>query len=198
MSEISLDHVMNSLKRKSYKIFKSDVKPYNLNIVGIRSNTTIPNSFDDFITVFWKFKGCWSFIVYQATTDPGLYWLQHPMNPLGTAVMKPGQYPGSYKVGIHRGYKALEQIGDITVIRDYIIDDAIHYDSGREETGIFSINIHRAKLNGRSINVDKWSAGCQVFADSAEFSQFIAMCEESATHWGNSFTYTLIEESDLG
>lgn len=197
MTAITPESVQNALKRKGYKFFQSDVKPYNLNIVGIRTNTTVPDKFDDFITVMWKYRGNWNFIVYEATTDPGLYWLLHPMNPLGTAVVKPGQYPGCYKVGKHRDYKALEQKGNITVIRDYIIDGKIDYDSGREETGDFSINMHRAMLNGRSVNVNKWSAGCQVFASSAEFSQFITMCEQAAAHWGNSFTYTLLKESDL-
>jgi hypothetical protein len=197
MPAITFQKLYDALKRKGYKVFESDTKPYNLNIVGIRNNTTVSNRFDDYISVMWKYKGNWNFVFYEATTDPGLYWLNHPMNPHGTAVLKEGQYPGSHKIGKHKDYKALEQKGNVTVIRDYNKDGIIDYNSGHEEIGIFSINIHRAKLNGRSIQVDKWSAGCQVFAGSADFDQFMRMCDQAAIYWGNSFTYTLLHSNDL-
>jgi len=197
MLEITFQKVYDALKRKGYRIFETDTKPYNLNLVGIRSNTNIPNRFDDFIVVMWKYRGSWNFVFYEATTDPGLYWLNHPMHPLGTAVLKEGQYPGSHIIGKHKSYKALEQKGNVTVIRDYNKNGVIDLNLGREDTGVFSINIHRAKLNGRSIQVDKWSAGCQVFASSADFDQFMRMCDQSAKNWGNSFTYTLLHGNDL-
>jgi hypothetical protein len=199
MPTITFDKVYNALKNKRYKIFEQDTKPYNLNIIGIRSDNRKPDSFDDWIAVMWKYKGNWSFQLYEATTDPGLFWLKNPMNPKGTAIVKEGQYAGSHKMGKHNNeYKALQQIGNITVIRDYNRDGTLDINTGREETGNdFCINIHRARLNGKSIIVDKWSAGCQVFADSFQFDQFIKMCEQAVTYWGNSFTYTLITEYDL-
>jgi hypothetical protein len=36
----------------------------------------------------------------------------------GTVIVKPGQYRGVFQIGIHTDYKALVQIGDITVDRD--------------------------------------------------------------------------------
>ncbi len=199
MAAITFDKVYKALKSKGYKVFEQDNKPYNLNIIGIRSDNRKPNSFDDWIVVLWKYKGNWNFHLYEATTDPGLFWLEHPMNAKGTAIVKEGQYEGSHKLGKHNNeYKALQQCGKITVIRDYNRDGLLDISSGREETGSdFCINIHRARLNGRSILVDKWSAGCQVFADSFQFDQFIKMCEQAVINWGNSFTYTLINEYDL-
>jgi hypothetical protein len=199
MPNITFDKVYGALKRKGYKIFEQDSKPYNLNIIGIRSNNRKPNSFDDWIVAMWKYKGNWSFYLFEATTDPGLFWLQNPMNPKGTAIVKEGQYPGSHKLGKHNDqYKALQQCGNITVIRDYNRDGSLDYQSDRLDTGNdFCINIHRARLNGKSVLVDKWSAGCQVFADSFQFDQFIKMCDQAVVNWGNSFTYTLINELDL-
>ncbi|WP_243348678.1 hypothetical protein [Parabacteroides sp. FAFU027] len=199
MTDITLEKIQNALRKKGYKIFENDTKPYNLNIVGIRSINAKPNSFDDWITVMWKYKGNWNLVKYEATTDPGLFWLENPGNPLGTAILKEGQYPGSHQLGLHQGkYKALVQIGNLTVIRDYDRDKQLDYNSGSEETNNnFGINIHRACLNGRSIQVDKWSAGCQVFADSFQFNHFMDMCNESAKILGNKFTYTLLNKNDL-
>ena len=42
------------------------------------------------------------------------------------------------------------------------------------------------------------SAGCQVFRSSKDFYEFMDTLDYSADMYGNSFTYTLIEESDLG
>lgn len=189
--------IYQSLQNKGYKIFEADDKPYNLNIVGVRSANKKVNAFDDWITVMWKYKGNWNFHVYEATTDPGLYWLQHPENPSGTAILKEGQYPHSHQLGFHKGaYKALVQVGNLTVIRDFNRDANMDIQSGCIETkSDFGINIHRACANGVSIQVDNWSAGCQVFADSFQFGQFIDLCTEAANIWGDKFTYTLINET---
>ena len=119
-------------------------------------------------------------------------------NAMGTAILKEGQYPGSHKVGLHKGYKALQQMGNLTIIRDYNKDGVLDYSSGKESTGnSYCINIHRATQSGKSLTVDKWSAGCQVLADSFQFDQLMGMCSQAIIHWGNAFTYTLINSNDL-
>jgi len=121
----------------------------------------------------WKCKGQWTFYVLEATTDPGLYYFNHPLSPLGTAILKEGQYINSYQLGLHQGkYKALVESQTVTVIRDFDKDNYLSFNSGREETGLLGINIHRANLAGKTINVNQWSAGCQVFSDSGQFQKF--------------------------
>ena len=63
---------------------------------------------------------------------------------------------------------------------------------GTEEEGYFGINIHKAGT--ASTQVDKWSAGCQVFSHSADFDEFMSICYAAKDKWGDSFSYTLIEE----
>lgn len=65
-------------------------------------------------------------------------------------------------------------------------------DAGREETGHFGINIHRARRDRASVRVDNWSAGCQVICDPLQFNYVLDVCEKGAKHWGDSFTYTLL------
>ncbi|MEI2737870.1 MAG: hypothetical protein V9F01_03695 [Chitinophagaceae bacterium] len=56
---------------------------------------------------------------FRATTDPGNYWLKTFMNRNGTAILKPGQYKHSHRIGVHRGkYQALVQQNPVTVLRD--------------------------------------------------------------------------------
>lgn len=198
MKEITFDTVYKALKEKDYEIFETNTNPYNLNIIGIRNNNRTPDSFDDRIVVMWKYKGQWNFNQYEATTDSGLYYLNHPISPLGTAILKEGQYLHCYCLGLHQGkYKALVQFMPVTVIRDFNRDNYLDFSSSREEIGIFGINIHRANLTGKAINVNQWSAGCQVFADSDQFKEFISLCEKAEKYWGKTFSYTLINLNDL-
>ena len=170
-------------------------RPYELNIVGMRSQNTISNRFDDEIHVFYRVGVLkWNYHVFKATTDPGTYWLDHPMEPQGTAILAQGQYRNAYAIGLHRGeYNALVQVGPVTIIRDY--DRRANFDllNGTHETGVYGINIHHAAYNGTTTYVDEWSAGCQVFANIDDFNFFMKLCEQHRQLYGNAFTYTLID-----
>lgn len=122
--------------------------------------------------------------------------LTHPENNFGTAILKDGQYYHSHQLGLHKKkYQALVQASPVTVIRDFNRDSNLDYDSGREQTGTFGINIHRSNPNGESTFVNKWSAGCQVFARSTEYDEFMGLVKKAVAEWGNTFTYTLLRAS---
>lgn len=188
-----LDMIQATLQEKGFKTFN---RPFELNIVGVRSNSIKPNSFDDHITAFFKdSNGNWQFHPFAATTDPGTYWLQNPINPQGTAILKHGQYLNSHRIGLHRGkYLAVVQQRPITVIRDYDRNASLDLLNGKEQTGLFGINIHHAAVNGTTKSVDKYSAGCQVFANINDFNLFMTFAQKHKQLYGNNFTYTLIDE----
>lgn len=195
MSEKKKDikSLIKTLKKKGYKYYE---EPYKLNIVGIRSDNTKPNSFDDRIYVFFKTdSGKWAGKSYAATTDPGTYWLENPMNPQGTAVLMQGQYENAYQIGQHLGkYTALVQRKPVTVLRQYDRKALLDFYNGKEDTGLFGINIHRASTSGTTKSIDKWSAGCQVFANIDDYNEFMNLAQNHKDKYGNEFTYTLIDE----
>lgn len=198
MITVTVDKLLKVANKKGYVVFEDDSKSFNLNIWGIRNEDAKPNIYDDSVVVFWKFKGNWNILIFECTTEPGLYWLEHPMNINGTAILKEGQYRGAFSLGKHQGkYDALKQAKDLTVIRDYDRDKEFDYNNGREETGMFGINIHRASKTHESTQVNKWSAGCQVLANPHEFDVLISIVKESIELWGDGFTYTLVNEKDL-
>ncbi len=170
-------------------------KPYQLNIVGLRSKNVNSNSFDDEIHVFYIESGeKWNYHVFPVTTDPGTFWLNNPSYPQGTAILAQGQHLDAYALGFHRGnYEALVQVKPVTVIRDYDRDALLDFNNGTKQTGMFGINIHRAKSSGETTYIDKYSAGCQVFKNANDFNLFMQMCRLHANLYGNSFTYTLID-----
>jgi hypothetical protein len=193
LSQNEISTMLRVLKDKNYVVFDT---PFKLNIVGVRADSVTPNKFDDLIYVFFKNgSNKWEGYKYPATTDTGTYWLKNPMNSGGTALLKEGQYVDAYKRGLHKGqYPALVQSKAVTVFRDYNRDAILDFNNGKESTGLFGINIHRASASSPSDAVDKWSAGCQVFQDPKDFEHFMNMVAKHENAIGNKFTYTLIDQ----
>ena len=175
---------------------------YNVNIVGVRNSATdnkVTNKFDDWMTISYKVNGEWNFHCYDCTTDPGKYWVDNLLNPDGVAIVVPGQYRGSHQIGLHQGkYEALRQMKPIKVWRDDNEDNVYDHIADDIQEGIFGINIHKAgsRVEG-STQIDKWSAGCQVFSKESDFNEFMDVMYKARNTWSNSFTYTLIESKDI-
>ena len=182
--------------RKGYTFFTKG--EYNLNIIGVRhKGDKVTNHFDDCMVVIYNTPNEKNVKkVFVCTTLPGKKAMDHPVNVVGTAILKEGQYRGAYKIGYHKGkYKALVQAKSLPVYRDGNKDDKFDLLPRYIDNGIFGINIHKAGDN--STLVDGWSYGCTVFSKSIDFNAFMRLVEKSANIYGNSFTYTLINEEDL-
>jgi hypothetical protein len=192
------EQVEAAVKAKKYVWFEdTNNKGYDVNIVGIRNSATgnkVTNLFDDYLTISYKENGEWKFHIWQATTDPGTKGVIQYGNKAGVARLVEGQYRGSHTMRLHAGkYEALGQNKPVKVFRDPNKD--MKYDENKIAEGIFGINIHKAGTD--STYVENWSEGCQVFKKSKDFEEFMTICRKAKDIHGNSFTYTLIESSDI-
>ena len=179
--------IIHALERKGYSVHHDG----QINIVGVRTPTRRANAFDDWIYLAWVQSGQWHYRKHAATTDPGLYWLEEGRVD-GTAVMVPGQYPG-YEWGLHRGqYETLVQRAPVKVFRDANGDDIVDTDPSTIETG-WGLNLHHAGQDSSQVN--RWSAGCQVWARLADWEEAMRICRASLPDDGK-FTYTLLLEED--
>jgi hypothetical protein len=192
------------MEEKDYAFFGNGI--FNVNIVGIRSSEEKANSFDDTMLLVYKNKKKeWEVISSVITTDPGEYYLvDHPVNSKGTAILVPNQYRGVYRVDIHAksnknfAHEALcQRGGTLKVWRDNNLDNILDHNAGSIDEGWFGVNIHRSKSSGAANYVGAYSAGCQVFKNSTDFKLFMDVVNRSKGLYGNSFTYTLLEEEDF-
>ena len=200
MELLTPENIKSYFITKGYKFFDTPDKKLNINIIGVRRDNQGSNTFDDFLLVMYREEELMVSHRWQATTDPGKYWLMNPMNPKGTAVLVPSQYRSTWKIGKHQNsYEALVQRKPVKVYRDNNKDEIIDYNNITTlvDQGYFGINIHRSNPYTESYVVNKWSAGCQVFKKVEDYNKFMDLCRESAKIYGNSFTYTLIDEKDL-
>ena len=180
--------VLQAIRKKGYEVHENG----ECNIIGVRNSSTQANSFDDTIYLVWKENG-WQQKIYPCTCDPGSYWLENPGRVEGTAILVPGQYP-VYKWDMHRGkYETLcQRGGEVKVWRDANKDEVLDHVEGSEVEGYFGINIHHAGTD--STNVEKWSAGCQVFKKLADWEEAVQIWKRTGAE---TFTYTLIDDKDL-
>ena len=111
------------MRRKGYIL---DTQPGEINIVyveGLNEDGTINDDASDKwndLRVVIGFEGDKPVILgkWRATTEPGGYYTEHPVNPAGAARIEFGQYQ-AWRVGMHRGdHEALVQRGKVMVCRD--------------------------------------------------------------------------------
>jgi len=203
MKKPALEQIKDAMSRLKYVIFdgideQGIKKNFDLNIFGVRSANAQADRFDDWIGVFWIDweKNGWEYFVWEATTDPGLYYLYHPLRVEGTAILKEGQHRFSHTIGLHKGkYQALIQHSVLPVYRDKDRDSVLDVDPASLQNGQFGINVHRTAAYVPLVG--KNSAGCQVIADPANFAVLMDICLEAKELWGPIFTYTLLTEEQL-
>lgn len=198
MRLFTAEEIKKAYTKKGY-IFNDDIM--HANIFGIRNKDASANTFDDLVGVITKDINT-SYVTVQcaATTDPGIYYRENPMNVNGTAIVVPFFHKDCYKVGTHKGKEAMEQIAPILYIRDNNknkILDFLYKISGfksYKENG--RTDIHRAGLNSKT--VDNWSAGCQVIAKESDFLTFMKLVKSTIAYGRpNVFDYALFEIEDF-
>lgn len=187
------------IQQKGYRYFENG--KYNLNLIGIRASRKDginKDTFDDlFMVIYNDESGKQVKFIIPGTTIPGIRYMNNPSNQKGVAILKPGQYRGVWRIDYHKGqYPALCQRGDkFIVYRDNNKDEKLDFDEVTTDYGYFGINFHKAGENSQLIGA--WSAGCQVTQKSSDFNHIMMLAEKAREIYGNSFTYTLLDEIDF-
>ena len=159
--------------------------PGFLNIVYVEGadadgtpNADKSNVFNDRRIVFEVVKGKPEIKMnVLATTEPGKFYTENPLNAGGAARIAFNQYK-AWRIGTHRAgkpsaHEALVQVGIISVHRDLNKDgkrtgDAIDVGSG------FAINQHSGH-DANANNIGKASAGCLVSRSHTEHKEFMKL-----------------------
>lgn len=166
-------------------------------------NDDRPNHFNDVRLVFQiKEDGSVVSHAWAATSEPGEFWVKHPMNPKGAARIAFGQYK-AWGVGLHPAksgkgqHEALVQRKPIPVHRDI---DRNHKRTGDPiDEGLFGINQHWGydlPMN----DVGKASAGCLVGRTRDGHKEFMSVVKSDPRYKvskGYMFMTTVIDGTKL-
>jgi hypothetical protein len=171
-------------------------------LVSIRGSSPLgTNSFDDRAgTVYRDHQGELHVKLYDATNDPGDYWLNNPPKPEGTAVPCAGYYTGAMVLGNHKGKPGLLNRGLTPVtFNRYLSDGNGGWKVNKENVSKYvGLNIHRAGT--ASTQVDRWSAGCTVFARSADMDEVLKTCKKGLDFCDGGtlyFSYAILEDIEV-
>jgi|SRR5581483_2122071 len=190
--DITTEDLFALYKRKGYILT-------DFNIGGIRFNDN-EDLFTDIRFLLRKIVGEWDLKIWNQTTKPGKSALLKPVNPLGCALLKEGQYVNAWQLGLHHGHNALVQCGTIEVYRDNEKNGLIVLENEQKAGPECGINLHGCwasnipNWDGTYPSVGNWSEGCQVMAKPSENETFIGFCKNSGLKW---FTYSLFNINDL-
>ena len=154
-------------------------------------NSDLPNQFNDVRIVLdcWlRTLGCWS-----ATTEPGRWYTEQPMNPKGAARIAFGQYR-AWRVGMHGSgadrHEALVQVAPVKVFRD-ANKDMIRTGDAIDE-GLFGVNQHWGYDMPPS-NIGKASAGCLVGRSRTGHREFMNIVKTDPRYFADkNFIFSTI------
>lgn len=192
-------------QEKNYKIDKGAGEKNIIYIEGMypdgKLNDDAPNVWNDTRLVI-EFKKDLPEIVgaWEATTEPGKYYTQKPLNVAGVARIAFGQYQAWQisNIGQKETQVALIQTGGkVTVYRDLNQDGIRTGDS--LDTGFFGINQTGAS-DAPSNDIGIWSAGSLVGRTRDGHKQFITLCKQDPRYLKNNqyiFQTTIIAGDDL-
>jgi hypothetical protein len=196
MHDIGLSDVKAVMAAKGYKIMPEG-QP---NIVGIRSANRQSNSYDDTCWVWWTDNGSEIVHNYTITTNPGFYYLQHPIaGTSGTGILVPGQYIGCWMLGYHRGtqFALVQRGGPMSVYRDSNRDTVLDYDPKTIQSGFWGLDGHHGSLEDTDI-VDKFSAACIVWRYHQPHEDLMQIFLGLSKKYDfDKFTFSLLQQEDF-
>lgn len=193
--------IIAAMERKGYAVDRGLGEINIVYVEGMNADGTPngdeANKWND-LRLIIRFEGGEPKIIgsWPATTEPGRYYTENPVNPGGAARIEFGQYR-AWQVGMHRGdHESLVQTGgQVTVCRDLNKDGMRTGD--KRDTGNFGINQH---WGYDLAEVDKASAGCLVGQSKPGHRQFMAIVKSDPRYQSDRkyvFTSTVLAESDV-
>lgn len=196
---ITVETLKKTIAKLGYRWFEDQP-----NIIAVRTKLQVPDVFNDVLFIAYKKNGVDMLYSTTITTEPGVYYQKHLLNPKGCWVMMPAQMIDAYTPGHHQGkadHRALLSVGKIYGLREDDKDGVLFNDKDAKlqwvEGYTVGANIHGAKkLVDITEIVGMNSAGCQVHSRWSKKEEMMDIVEKAYPHL-KRFTYTLIEESDL-
>ncbi len=181
--------LLETLESNNYHIY---TKPFQLNIVGIRKDDArirtkhnMENSLKDDDNIF-----CDQLVIFYYDEQENLEFSIYEINTVPSIksydqyyIVIPNQYEALFTIKDNR----LIQHKEVDVFRDTFENNNAFFDPFSIQTGYFDITFCEKNLD----------YSCHRFRYNEEFTEFLELCLVHESHYGNSFTYTLLEEHQV-
>lgn len=197
---IDIKKLKEVIAKKNYIWFDDQI-----NLIAVRTRLQVPEAFNDLLFIVYKKNGVETLYSATITTEPGVYYQKHLLNPKGCWVMMPAQMINAYKLGFHQGkpdHRCLKSVGKIYGLREDDKDGIALNDKDAVEGWVdgttVGANIHGAKkLVDLTEIVGQNSAGCQVHARWSKKEEMCNIAFSYSAINNGLITYTLLTEEDF-
>lgn len=199
------ERIIQYMEQEDYEIFRERGEKNIVYVEGAdtngRGNDDRPNYFND-LRLIIAFNENYKPVIeglWIATTEPGFYYTDNPMNPNGAARIGFGHYK-AWQVGIHGWsdpHEALVQVGEVMVHRDYNRD--MKRTGDQIEWGFFGINQHWGYDHPKD-DIHTASAGCLVGRLCDEHIEFMTGVKNDRRYRSNPnfvFSTTIIDRTKI-
>lgn len=198
--ERSYQSLKNEVESKGFKFFLGEL---SLNFIWERTNSVkFTNLFDDYLHIAYVDGGIEKVLTVPCTTKPGTNKSAlAPENPLGIAIIQPGQYRGAWEfhdtTKEFSKYPYFRQIAALNYWRDNTKDTKIDQ-STCELVKILGTHWHiMSRLNTDGTGyVNNFSEGCMGSYFSA-WNKVIEVTRRSVKLYSTKFTGTLLMTEDF-
>ncbi len=133
------------------------------------------DGWNDLRLLVGKVKGEWQILFSQvATTEPGRFYTEKPMNKNGAARIAFGYHPPAWAEGLHKGkFPALVQRKPVLIHRDLNRDGKRNESEKSHMSGLIGLNHHSTSLNFKGKYIGRHGAGCKVGYDYLKHLDFL-------------------------
>ncbi|NQE36727.1 hypothetical protein [Microcoleus asticus] len=182
MAKTFAERIIDYMEQQNYEISRGRSEKNIIYVEGADTNGTEnddrPNYFNDLRIIIAFTENYQPVIegIWIATTEPGFYYTDNPMNPNGAARIGFGQYK-AWQVGLHgwsSPHEALVQIDEVKIHRDYNRD--MKRTGDQIEWGVYGINQHHG-WNHPIHDIHTAAAGCLVGRLSEEHFDFMYLAK---------------------
>lgn len=182
--------IVQAMQSHGYRVDSGDDVMNLVYIEGMELNGTPngnrPNCWDDIRTLIRVSPDGQAHVLgaWEATTEPGQYWSDNPMNPAGAFHIDLGQQT-AWLPGEYHDSPALRQSAHLHGTRD----GKRHYArDGKPDFGDFGVHHHKGYDYPKN-NIGKSSAGCQVGRTVAGHMEFWNLIKTDR-RFSSSFMWT--------
>lgn len=198
---MTYQELKTAIQKKKYKFF--DFGDWNINIIFVRTNDQFTDFFTDKSYIAYRENGIEKVLEQPCSTKAGLYYVNNPITyqkVTGVAVIIPGQYQGVYELiddyTTWLKYPFFKQIAPMSYWRDFDKDTTL--DKVQPQINkMFGTHYHRGSNIGATGRHNyNWSAGC-IIQEEPYFKKVIEIARKAAAKYGNKFTITILDQTDL-
>ncbi|MEQ1636711.1 MAG: hypothetical protein ABL903_08455 [Methylococcales bacterium] len=165
---ITAKKLLEAMKKKGHPVATGELA---INLIGIRATAIDGELFNDWLCVLFEKKGKQELAIYPATTDCEALFVSQR-----TGLQLPaGHYKNCWQLGVYRGRYA-------TLV-------------GTQPLGI---NLCHGEPDPYTLEKHHWSGVTQVMAHITDFHVVLSQLFEAASKHERTFSYTLLDEADVG